>query len=96
MIIFYNTVTGLCIRPSDGISSEIAVVDGKAYRNGELVLGDMTDVDYTDIIYQSIYNYDENMIATPKLFSSLKQGVPDEVRIAALEDAMLELLGGGT
>jgi len=53
----------------------------------------MTNISYTDIIDQEITTYDTNMIPSPKLFSELKQGVPDEVKIAAMQDAIIALSG---
>lgn len=93
MIVFYNTITGYCIRPANGITANLVITDGKAYYNSELVLADMTNVAYADIPYQDIFTYDANMIPTPKLYSALKQGVPDEVRLATIESAILALSG---
>ena len=93
MIVFYNTATGLCIRPANGMAANVVITDNKAYYNSELVLEDMTGVSYADVLDQDIYTYDINMMPVPKLFSALKQGVPDEVKIAAMQDAILALSG---
>jgi hypothetical protein len=94
MIIFYNSTTGLCIRSANGITTNLVITDGKAYYNSELVLNDMTNVAYADVPDQDIYIYDKNMLpTTPKLYSALKQGVPDEVRLATIESAIIALSG---
>jgi hypothetical protein len=93
MIVFYNISTGLCIRSANGIAANLVIIDGKAYYNSELVLEDMTNVAYADVPDQEINNYDVNMMPTPKLYSVLRQGVPDEVRLATIESAILALSG---
>lgn len=93
MIIFYNTKTGYCVRSSQGIASDVIIENNIAYLNGEVHWRDMTNIAIDDIIDQNIYNYDSDMNPTPKLYSELKQGTPDEVRIKAMEDALLAFMG---
>ena len=96
MIVFYNTTTGLCISTANGITANLVITNGQAFYNSELVRDDMTNVSYADVPDQDINTYDANMMSTPKLFSALKQGVPDEVRLAAIEQAILAQLTGST
>lgn len=91
MIVFYNISTGLCIGLIKGITANLVIIDGNAYYNSELVLKDMTNVAYADVPDQDIYTYDSNMMPTPKLYSALRQGVPDEVRLATVESAIIAL-----
>jgi len=93
LIIFYNNQTGLCIRTANGISRDVTVTNNRAFYKSDLLVADMTNISYTDIIDQEITTYDTNMIPSPKLFSELKQGVPDEVKIAAMQDAIIALSG---
>lgn len=93
MIVFYNTQTGLCIRSANGIASGVTIIGGKAYYGSDRLLENMTDTAYTDVLDQDICTYDANMNPTPKLFSALKQDVPDEVKIAAIQDAIIALSG---
>ena len=93
MIVFYNTQTGLCIRAANGITANVTVSNNQASSPDGLLMTDMTNVAYADVLDQDIYTYDINMIPAPKLFSALKQGVPDEVKIAAMQDAILALTG---
>lgn len=90
MIIFYNTTTGLCIRSANGIASDVEIVNNQASNGDGLLITDMTNVAYADVPDQNIYNGD--VPPTPKLFSSLKQGVPIEVRLAVAESALLFLM----
>jgi hypothetical protein len=84
--------------------SEITVEDNKAYWNGEVVNNNMTISAYAEVPKQSIYTESVDEIGmsvqTPKLFSELDTESPitpsETARLKALEDAMLELLGGGT
>ena len=93
MIVFYSIVSGQCIRSSNGVAEDVEIINNQAYINDEKHVSDMTNIAYEDLPDQDIYSYDLNGIPTPKLFSELKTGVPDEVRMRALEDMMLELMG---
>lgn len=93
MIIFYDIETGYCVRSSQGIASDVTIENNIAYLNGEVHWKDMTNIAIDDIIDQNIYNYDSDGLLTPKLFSELKQGILDEVRIKAMEDALLAIMG---
>jgi hypothetical protein len=95
MIVFYDPVTGICIRSANGVAANVIIAGGKAYYDSDLVLENMTNVAYADVPDQNIYGNSIGGIPTPRSFFELKQGIPDEVKIAALEDAMLELLTGG-
>lgn len=84
--------------------SEITVENNKAYWRGQVVNNNMTISAFAEVPKQSIYTetvdeFGESM-QTPKLFSELDTESPitptEATRLKALEDAMLELLGGGT
>lgn len=92
MIIFYNTITGYCIRSSNGVASDVEIIDNQAFIDGELHVKDMTNISYEDKIDQDIYIYDIDGLPTPKLFSELKEGVPIEARTKAIEDALMALM----
>jgi hypothetical protein len=104
MIVFYLKRSGTCMLSIDCDPSEIAVEEGKAYWRGQVVNNNMTISAFAEVPKQSIYTEsggDLGMtIQIPKLFSELdteSQIVPSEAaRLKALEDAMLELLGGGS
>ena len=93
MIVFYNTETGYCIRSSNGVASDVEIINNQAWINGELHVKDMTNISYEDKIDQDIYIYDVDGLPTPKLFSDLKAGVPIEARTKAIEDALMALMG---
>lgn len=100
MIVFYLSETGQCMLAIDCDPSEITVDDNKAYWHGRVVNNNMTVSSYAEVPKQSISteSVDEMgmPIQTPKLFSELTQGtvVPsDKDRIAALEDAIIALMG---
>ena len=92
MVVFYNTITGYCIRSSNGIASDVEIINNQAYISGELHVKDMTNISYEDIIDQDIYIYDSEGFPTPKPFSELKQGIPVEARTKAIEDALMALM----
>lgn len=93
MIVFYNTSTGYCIRSSNGVASDVEIINNQAFINGELHVKDMTDIAYEDKIDQDIYIYDVDGLPSPKLFSDLKAGVPIEARTKAIEDAIMMIIG---
>ena len=93
MIIFYNTITGYCIRSSNGVASDVEIIDNQAFIDGELHVKDMTDVAFEDKIDQNICTYNSEGLPTLKLFSELKEGVPIEARTKAIEDALMALMG---
>jgi hypothetical protein len=103
MIVFYLVENGQCMLSIDCDPSEIAVEEGKAYWRGQVVNNNMTLSAYAEVPKQSIYteSVDETgmTIQIPKLFSELDTDSPitpsGAARLKALEDAMLELLGGG-
>lgn len=92
MIIFYNTKTGLCIRAADGNAENITIVKNSAYYEGELVLKDMTDIIYVDILEQNILQYGNTIedLPTLKQFTKLKTGIPINVRISKLEKMLVQ------
>jgi hypothetical protein len=104
MIVFYLLETGQCMLSIDCDPSEIAVEEGKAYWRGQVVNNNMAISAYAEVPKQSIYAESVDgmgmPIQIPKLFSELDTESPitpsETARLKALEDAMLELLGGGS
>ena len=104
MIVFYLKETGECMLAIDCEPSEITVESNRAYLRGNVVNNNMTISSYAEVPKQSIYteSVDEMgmPIQIPKLFSELDANSPialsEASRLKALEDAMLELLGGGS
>ena len=103
MIVFYLVENGQCMLAIDCDLSEITVEGNKAYYRGQVVNNNMEISAYAEVPKQSIYteSVDEMgmPVQTPKLFSELDTESPitptEATRLKALEDAMLELLGGG-
>ncbi len=104
MIVFYLKESGTCMLSIDCDPSEIAVEEGKAYWRGQVVNNNMTISAFAEVPKQSIYTESVDgmgiPVQVPKLFSELDTDSPitpsEAARLKALEDAMLELLGGGT
>jgi hypothetical protein len=103
MIVFYLFETGECMLQIDCDITDITVIDNRAYFAGQVVNNNMAISAYAEVPNQSIYTESVDEMGmpmqTPKLFSELDTESPitptEATRLKALEDAMLELLGGG-
>jgi hypothetical protein len=100
MIVFYHVETGTCMLAIDCGMSEITVSENKAYYRGEIVNNNMEISAYAEVPKQSVSTVGTGEgglpIRIPKLFSELETGIvqPSNAdRIAALEDALLALMG---
>lgn len=100
MIVFYLIDTGECMLAIDCDPSEITVENNKAYWQGNVVNNNMTISAYVEVPKQEIFTAGQDGEIVPKLFSDLDAESPivpsESARLQALEDAMLELLGGGS
>lgn len=88
MIVFYNTSKGLCVRSANGIAANVTITGGKAYYGTDILLENMTNITYADVPDQDIL-YFRNNVLVYKAFSSLKTGIPNEVRLTNLESAQV-------
>lgn len=89
MIVFYNKITGMCIRIANGLAENV-IVNGYASIEGELILHDMKDIIYADVEDQHISYTDIDGKTIFKRFSDLKKGKPLELRMATIEKTSIK------